>query len=134
MAALLPCLLLAASVHALDVVPAPRVSRSGSSAASVRGLQLRLSCEGEDCAVLRRAAERARTDIFRPPGSTGGVFRQSIFEDRMQQPVPQSVHPLQRLDVQVLGQVSAPAAAAPTRAQALALLAAGSRGIAIRRR
>jgi hypothetical protein len=108
----LVCLLLAAEVAAdsprLNVVPYPAEAVLGADSAQ---LDSRFSIDvaecHADCDVLRRAAERYSKIIFHPVGSTGTVFRQTIFEDRINASTPQGFgHPLRQLRVVTTGKES----------------------------
>jgi len=74
----------------LDVIPYPSEVSLGASASLVDAKTFTMSV-GEcsfDCDVLDRAMERYMKTIFKAPGSTGTVFRLSIFEDRINATIP----------------------------------------------
>lgn len=80
---------LASDSPSLTVVPYPREAALGSSSSSLaEDFSLQITACEADCDLLQRAVERYTKIIFRPVGSTGTVFRQSIFEDRINASTP----------------------------------------------
>jgi hexosaminidase len=77
----------------LDVIPYPSGVALGAGASIVDPNEFVMTV-GEcshDCDVLDRAVERYMKTIFKAPGSTGTVFRLSIFEDRINTTLPVGV-------------------------------------------
>ena len=73
----------------LNVVPYPSDVFLGEGF-SVLSTKFSIQIEGcsADCSILHRAADRYTDIIFKNPGSTGIVFRQNIFEDRVNETEP----------------------------------------------
>jgi hypothetical protein len=95
------------SAH-LNVVPYPSDVSLGSGATT---LDPKFSIDIADCTVdcdiLKRAVDRYMGIIFQPVGSTGTVFRQTIFEDRINASTPEGLmEPLRQLKVMTTGKES----------------------------
>ncbi len=74
----------------LNVVPYPSKVELGQSALLIEPTTFKIlltECHA-DCVILRRAILRYTDIIMMPPGSTGTVFRLSIFENRINQSLP----------------------------------------------
>lgn len=73
----------------LNVVPYPSdVSLGSGSVALDTKFTIGVAECTADCDILQRAVDRYMNIIFQPVGSTGIVFRQSIFEDRINATLP----------------------------------------------
>ena len=74
----------------LELVPYPTSAIVGESASHVdeNHFSIRISDCHADCDLLQRAIDRYVPIILQPPGSTGTVFRLSIFENRINASVP----------------------------------------------
>lgn len=99
----------AASPH-LNVIPYPSdvTLGEGSSLLDAKFTIDIAECT-VDCDILRQAVNRYMDIIFQPVGSTGTVFRQTIFEDRINASTPEGkVQPLHQLKVVTTGKKSAP--------------------------
>ena len=60
-----------------------------------------------DCDILKRTVDRYMGIIFQPVGSTGTVFRQTIFEDHINASTPEGLmEPLRQLKVMTTGKES----------------------------
>lgn len=77
----------------LDVVPYPSDAKIGFDALTLARHKFAMKvvdCSA-DCDIIQRAIDRYMPLIFKQPGSTGTVFRVSIFENRINATVPTSV-------------------------------------------
>lgn len=79
-----------ANAPQLDVVPYPSdvILGDGASFLDPKSFDMTVGECAFDCDILERAMERYMKTIFKPPGSTGTVFRLSIFEDRINTTLP----------------------------------------------
>lgn len=74
----------------LDVVPYPSdVSIGGGFCTLDAKFDIQIQTCSADCDILQRSVQRYINLIFKPPGSTGTVFRQNIFENRVNATLPQ---------------------------------------------
>lgn len=97
----------AASPH-LNVIPYPSdVSLGSGKVALDPKFTIDIAECTVDCDILHRAVNRYVDIIFQPVGSTGTVFRQTIFEDRINASTPEGeAQPLRRLKVVTTGKKS----------------------------
>jgi hexosaminidase len=74
----------------LDVVPYPSDVTIGSGSCALDPkFDIQIQSCSADCDILQRAVQRYKDLIFKVPGSTGTVFRQNIFENRVNATVPE---------------------------------------------
>ena len=79
-----------ASDPSLNIIPYPSDVSLGTGITKLdEKFTIIVSTCHADCDVLQRGVERYMNIIFQPIGSTGMVFRQSIFEDRVNASAPQ---------------------------------------------
>jgi hypothetical protein len=74
----------------LDIVPYPKLAETHSGAVSLdeKNFEMTISECYFDCDVLERAIVRYEDIIFKKLGSSGIVYRLSIFEDRINATLP----------------------------------------------
>lgn len=109
------CLLLSGAAAAtsastrLELVPYPTHARSGTGFAAIDPNDFHITiveCYA-DCDVLKRAADRYMPIILQPPGSSGTVYRLSIFENRINATMPTGQPGyLTTLNIAITGKVS----------------------------
>jgi hypothetical protein len=94
-------------VPQLNVVPYPSEVSMGSGSVHLDNtFIIHADTCHSDCEILHQAIDRYLKMIFKPVGSTGTVFRLSIFEDRINATVPTGASTqLTQLNVVIKSQV-----------------------------
>jgi hypothetical protein len=98
------------ATNQLDIVPYPKEVVLGTNSIKLSPQEFEIAlaeCHG-DCDLLQSAIDRYEKLIFPTVGSTETVYRLSIFEDRINAPVPNTaVAQLTKLNVVTSATVSA---------------------------
>jgi hypothetical protein len=94
----------------LDLVPYPKEVTIGKNFLRLIpqefDLEIQSCFSGSDCDILQEALQRYHKLFFPSIGSTEMIYRLSIFEDRINAPVPNdSTHQLMKLNVVVTSKV-----------------------------
>jgi hypothetical protein len=94
----------------LDLVPYPKEVAIGKNFLRLIpqefDLEIQSCFSGSDCDILQEALQRYHKLFFPSIGSTEMIYRLSIFEDRINAPVPNdSTHQLMKLNVVVTSKV-----------------------------
>lgn len=94
----------------LNVVPYPSDVSLGAGATSLDPkFTIDIAECTADCDILLEAVNRYMGILFQPVGSTGTVFRQTIFEDRINASTPEGVvKPLRQLKVKTTAKKTVP--------------------------
>jgi hypothetical protein len=94
----------------LDLVPYPKEVTIGKNFLHLIpqefDLEIQSCFSGTDCEILEQALKRYHKLFFPSVGSTDMIYRLSIFEDRINAPVPNdATHQLMKLNVVVTSKV-----------------------------